>query len=1025
MAKNTLSSPKNLKNIPLGWVLVVPFVLQIVGAVGLVGYLSYRTCEKSVETLASRLMVEVGDRVDQHLDSFLGNAQKINHLNLDAVNTGILDLKDFKTLGKYFYHQRQSFDFAYVNFGSQEGGFIGSGNSENNDLEIGEISPSNPDLYKYYAVNKAGDRGKLLGTIKNPQTNDRAWYLDAVKAGKPIWSEIYTWGDLPDHISLSASAPVYDSQKKLLGVLGIDLELSQISRFLKDLKISQSGTVFIVDRTGLIVASSADESPAPVVNGNAQRLAAVNSKEPFIRDVTQDLIHRFGNLKQVKNSQLLRPSLAQNPFVKVRPYQQGDGLDWLVVTVIPESEFMGEIQANTNRTILLCGITLLLAIASGLLTTRLIVRPIRRLSQASSALAQGEWQENLSEEIAIAEIQTLSISFNQMATQIRQSFEQVEGELQGSREMYEKMYRKVVQTQTDFILRSQPDTTILLANPALCKALGTSLEKIIGQKWIDFADPDDLEMTLQQISQLSPENPTFIAENRDQRANKKIGWTQWINQGIFNEEGQLIEIQSVGRDITELKQTETQLRESQRFIERIAEATPTLLYIYDQIEQRNIYANRSVAELLGYSREEIQTMGTDLFATICHPDDLAMIYEASQKICTVDDDQVIETEYRVQDAQGEWHWLASRDLVFSRTEDGQVWQTLGTSQDITDRVESENRLTQLARNIPGMIYQFRMRPDGTSHFPYTSEGIRDIYGVTPQEVRLDATPVFSVLYPDDLERINQSIQESAEKLSLWNCEYRVNFADGRIIWVLGHATPRREADGSTLWHGYITDISDRKQAEFLLISEKERAEEAELKLQKTQIVLERINQKLLKLIDTDPLTRIANRRCFNIRFKQEWKRLLREQKLLSLILFDVDYFKNYNTCYGHPQGDRCLIKIAQTAKETVKRSTDLVARIGGEEFAVILPDTNLEGAKVVAEKIRLAIQSLEIPHQGSKVENMATVSISLGIMALIPTRGQSPTNLISQADQALFQAKKQGRNQSVIFSPIPDYNENH
>jgi hypothetical protein len=241
MAKNTLSSPKNLKNIPLGWVLVVPFVLQIVGAVGLVGYLSYRTCEKSVETLASRLMVEVGDRVDQHLDSFLGNAQKINHLNLDAVNTGILDLKDFKTLGKYFYHQRQSFDFAYVNFGSQEGGFIGSGNSENNDLEIGEISPSNPDLYKYYAVNKAGDRGKLLGTIKNPQTNDRAWYLDAVKAGKPIWSEIYTWGDLPDHISLSASAPVYDSQKKLLGVLGIDLELSQISRFLKDLKISQSG----------------------------------------------------------------------------------------------------------------------------------------------------------------------------------------------------------------------------------------------------------------------------------------------------------------------------------------------------------------------------------------------------------------------------------------------------------------------------------------------------------------------------------------------------------------------------------------------------------------------------------------------------------------------------------------------------------------------------------------------------------------------------------------------------------------
>jgi len=174
MAKNTLSSPKILKNIPLGWVLVVPFVLQIVGAVGLVGYLSYRSSQKSVEDLANRLMVEVGDRVNQHLDSYLGNAQNINDLNLDTVNAGILDLKDFKALGKYFYHQRQSFDFAYVKFGSKEGGFIGSGYSENNNLEIGEISPSNPDLYKYYAVNKAGDRGKLLGTIKNPQTNDRA-----------------------------------------------------------------------------------------------------------------------------------------------------------------------------------------------------------------------------------------------------------------------------------------------------------------------------------------------------------------------------------------------------------------------------------------------------------------------------------------------------------------------------------------------------------------------------------------------------------------------------------------------------------------------------------------------------------------------------------------------------------------------------------------------------------------------------------------------------------------------------------
>ena len=142
-------------------------------------------------------------------------------------------------------------------------------------------------------------------------------------------------------------------------------------------------------------------------------------------------------------------------------------------------------------------------------------------------------------------------------------------------------------------------------------------------------------------------------------------------------------------------------------------------------------------------------------------------------------------------------------------ESNQPEYLLGISEDITERIQLENRLTRLARHIPGMIYQFRMRADGTSHFPYASEGIRDIYGVAPLEVREDASAIFAVLHPDDLERIGQSIQDSATNLSPWHCEYRVHFADGRMIWVLGYATPQRETDDSIIWHGYITDISDR------------------------------------------------------------------------------------------------------------------------------------------------------------------------------------------------------------------------
>ncbi|MFB8795978.1 MAG: PAS domain-containing protein [Microcoleus sp.] len=125
----------------------------------------------------------------------------------------------------------------------------------------------------------------------------------------------------------------------------------------------------------------------------------------------------------------------------------------------------------------------------------------------------------------------------------------------------------------------------------------------------------------------------------------------------------------------------------------------------------------------------------------------------------------------------------------------------------------DHRLKQIASHIPGIIYQFRMRPDGTSHFPYSSERLREISGVSPEEVREDAAKIFSVIHPDDLDRVCQSILDSAEHLTPWYCEYQVCLPDGRLLWLLGNSTPQRKPDGSTIWHGYIRDITDSKRAE--------------------------------------------------------------------------------------------------------------------------------------------------------------------------------------------------------------------
>jgi diguanylate cyclase (GGDEF)-like protein len=180
----------------------------------------------------------------------------------------------------------------------------------------------------------------------------------------------------------------------------------------------------------------------------------------------------------------------------------------------------------------------------------------------------------------------------------------------------------------------------------------------------------------------------------------------------------------------------------------------------------------------------------------------------------------------------------------------------------------------------------------------------------------------------------------------------------------------------------------------------------------TELVI--ANQKLEQLVNLDGLTQVANRRCFNERLQAEWTRLAREQQPLALILFDVDKFKLYNDYYGHLGGDDCLVRVAQTVQKTVYRPADLVARYGGEEFSILLPNTDLAGAIQVAKNIQQAIHDLALPHAKSDVKDIVTVS--MGICSLIPSVDIKPDILISSADQALYNAKQQGRDRYCYSS---------
>ncbi|HEY9644157.1 MAG TPA: PAS domain S-box protein [Coleofasciculaceae cyanobacterium] len=246
----------------------------------------------------------------------------------------------------------------------------------------------------------------------------------------------------------------------------------------------------------------------------------------------------------------------------------------------------------------------------------------------------------------------------------------------------EARYRAIVEDQTELITRFQSDGTLSFVNGAYCRYFGLTRQELIGQRYEPIIFEADRCRVNELVNTMNLDNPVVTIENRVV-VGGEVRWTQWNNRMIFDQRGSFVEFQSVGRDITQLKQVEEALRESQRFVQKIADTSPVILYVYDLSEKRNIYANREVAELLGYPPEAIQARGAGFLQDILHPEDRARIPERNQRWNTAKDGEILQTELRMQRINGEWCYLQCQETLFARNADGSPQQILGAAVNIT------------------------------------------------------------------------------------------------------------------------------------------------------------------------------------------------------------------------------------------------------------------------------------------------------------------------------------------------------
>ncbi|MBN3875406.1 MULTISPECIES: sensor histidine kinase [unclassified Nostoc] len=426
MNKNTGQSNvfSLFKGVPLSRILVALFLLQILLAVGLTAYLSIGNGQKAVNEVASELRHEVANRVEQNLQTYLATPRQVLRSNQNVINIGLLKIENLATWESYLIEQLKIFpDALAITASNEQQEYLAVEKLNDRQSLLRKAGKSTGyDLYTYI-IDSQGQRTQLPEVIKNYDARSLPDYLAAVTAKKFSFSEIFTPRTEPT-LLISASLPIYNSQGELLGVNSTLTHLSQIGDLLQNIKVGKSGQIFIIERSGLLVASSTTEEPFRFQNGKPIRLKASQSGNSLTKATAKYLKTKFNNFDQIQSLQQLDFSFdGKRQFLEVRPLQGEPNVNWLIIVAVPEADFMGQINRNIQTTIFLCLGTLALAIILGIVTARWITQPILYFSRATKDLTDfSNSADSVVKVQGIQELEVLGGSFNEMAQYLRKTF---------------------------------------------------------------------------------------------------------------------------------------------------------------------------------------------------------------------------------------------------------------------------------------------------------------------------------------------------------------------------------------------------------------------------------------------------------------------------------------------------------------------------------------------------------------------------------------------------------------------------
>ena len=601
------------RTVPLQTVLIVPFVLQTLVTVGLVGYFSFRNGQAAVNDLASQVRRELAKQIEGKLQTYTTIPHNINRLNATTFAQGKIDVNAARDEFPLWQQIQIYSTVSDIYCADRSGSFLGVRRiPADQSIELRSSNAATGHKIYGYSLDRNGQRSQLVSQDnKSFDARVRPWYKAAVVAGEPVWSEIYA--DFATQLpTITASTPVFSTaDHSLLGVCATDVFLpNEMSEFLSRLKIGKTGSAFILERSGRLVSTSTEE--ATMSSGAAaERLPAVESRNPTVRATASYLRSHFSDLRQIQSVEQFDFNLdGKRQLVQVMPFKGTYGLDWLIVTVLPESDFMGQIDQNTRTTMLLCSAALILGIIVCILTARWITQPIVSVSRSAKALARGEWDRTV-EVKRSGDLGELANSFNQMARQIRTSFAAMQS-LNEALSQSESRLKQFLEAVPVGIAMLDASGRPYYTNERATQLLGigaipsVTLEQIPEFYEIYVAGTNRLypAEALSLIRALKGERTT--ADNLELHQGDKIISLETWGTPVFDEEGNVAYAIAAFQDVTERKQAEQLLANYNRTLEQ-------------QVAQRTAALQQSEAELRE-QEQELRLITDALPAVICYVD---------------------------------------------------------------------------------------------------------------------------------------------------------------------------------------------------------------------------------------------------------------------------------------------------------------------------------------------------------------------------------------------------------------------